>query len=490
METNLRQHIDGILHASQKAFLEYSLLSAARRSEFVEAIAQNISALGDALLFAAAGETNLGVERLRSERARTISQLRLYADAAAKGIVHDIRIDTEDKSRNPAKPDLRKISLPLGPVVVFGASNFPFAYSTAGGDTASALAAGCSVVMKGHPAHPRTSNMVAAAIEKAAKDTGMPEGVFLHVEGTSNEIGQELVMHPLTSAVAFTGSLNGGRVLYDLAATRTHPIPVFAEMGSLNPVFLFPSALKNNLQSIVEALASSITTGAGQFCTKPGLIIGVEGDEFSEFIELLSMEVEKVGPSPMLHKNIAATYLHERSMVLEQDGVDSYLQDIEDEGSPFVASVHVMEFLDNKNLQREVFGPFSLIIRCSAVDDFIQIVERLEGQLTTSLFISEEAASQITGFIEMVSRICGRIIFNGVPTGVDVAYAMQHGGPYPATTDPRFTSVGPDAIKRFLRPVSFQNCPQHLLPAELKDDNPLNVMRLVNGMLTTMHIRS
>lgn len=512
MDKNLQNQVDEIMQLSWKAFQEYRDISSSKRLEFLQSIGEELMALGDRLLETASSETNIPVARLRSERARTILQLNSYGKAMLTGIVSDIRIDLSDPERNPPRPDLRKMSLPIGPVVVFGASNFPFAYSTPGGDTASALAAGCTVVVKGHPAHPKTSQLCADAIIKAGQKTGMPDGIFQHITvasilsnnlndqnagddrnhndfNYSNELGAELVQHKYTSAVGFTGSLSGGRALFDLAGKRDKPIPVFAEMGSVNPVYILPEKLKSEKNEWAEKLVASITGGVGQFCTKPGLIIAIESDELHDFLEILATKTAQVAPAKMLHGGIAKSYIDKRTKALEQDGIDTLYPDLEEEGSPLIATVHASEYLTNKLLHEEVFGPYSLLIRCEDIQQLTEIALSMEGQITSTLIATDEELEKNSALVRILMETCGRLIHNGVPTGVEVVGAMHHGGPYPATTDSRFTSVGSDAIKRFLRPVCFQNFPGHLLPEELKDENPLGLFRTVNNILTQMPVR-
>jgi NADP-dependent aldehyde dehydrogenase len=482
------QLINSTMEQSWKAFQEYRNISAAGRLEFLKAIAKGLEAAGDDLVQVASEETNLAIARLRNELARTIHQLISYGEAAVKGVILDIRIVTAISERNPPRPDIRKMNLPIGPVVVFGASNFPFAYSTPGGDTASALAAGCTVVVKGHPAHARTSQACADIILEAARVSNMPKGVFAHIPGESYEIGQALVQHPLTRAVGFTGSLPGGRALFDIAATRKNPIPVFAEMGSVNPVYLLPEKLSASIESLVSQFTTSITGSVGQFCTKPGLFIGIEGDDLNEFLEKLSSRVAQIAPAKMLHPGIAKSYLERRGRALEQDGIDTLYPDVNEEGSPLVATVHAAEYLDNPVLHEEVFGPYALVIRCEDINQLTEIAIRMEGQITSTIIATDDELEKNAALVRIIMESCGRLIINGVPTGVEVVSSMHHGGPYPATTDSRFTSVGPDALRRFLRPLSFQNFPAHLLPDELKDENPLKLFRLVNEQLTDMPI--
>jgi NADP-dependent aldehyde dehydrogenase len=375
--------------------------------------------------------------------------------------------------------------VPLGPVVVFGASNFPFAYSTAGVDTASALAAGCSVVLKAHPAHPQTSEMVASAIAKAIAKTKIPNDVFLHVQDSSFETGKALVQHPLTKAVGFTGSFSGGKALYDYATQRSEPIPVFAEMGSINPVFILPGALKVRSEKIAETYAASITQGVGQFCTNPGLLLGLENAELEVFKKQLSEKMKLIAPGTMLHPGIASNYSKNRAKALEQKGVqllaESNERPKENQATSTLATVRAIDFTANHLLVEEVFGPYSLLIAANTIEELKTAAAKIPGQLTATIIGEDEDLVTYADFIDLIKEKAGRVIINGVPTGVEVCPSMHHGGPFPATTDSRFTSVGTDAIKRFVRPVSFQNFPQHLLPTELKDENPLGIWRLVNS---------
>jgi len=472
------------MNKSWSAFEEYRNVSLRKRAEFMRSIALEMDALGDKLINTAKSETHLPEARLRNERARTIFQLKSYADAVESGLWMDIRIDTAILDRNPSKPDLRKTMIPLGPVVVFGAANFPFAYSTAGGDTACAFAAGCPVIVKAHPAHAETSELVGEAILTAARKNNMPEGIFYHVHGQSFEVGKALVMHTNTKAVGFTGSFVGGKQLYDWANQRKEPIPVFAEMSSINPVFLLPGKLKEATAEVASLYASSITLGVGQFCTNPGLIVGIDGSDLDKFMDLLSIEMKKVQPGEMLHKGISKNYHEKRKQALGQSGVDTVVvaeqAATEDQGEATLASATAGAFLSNPVLHQEVFGPYSIVIRCKNLEEMVTIVKKTEGQLTATLMATTEDIKNNSELVDAVRQICGRFIINSVPTGVEVCFSMHHGGPFPSTTDSRFTSVGADGIKRFARPISYQNWPDELLPEELKEGNPLKIWRTVN----------
>lgn len=477
------EDVDALLQRSMKAFHTYARQSLTTRAQLLRAIAVALEAGGDALIRTAMRETNLPEARLRGERSRTVFQLNSYAEACEQGEWLEVRIDHANAAKTPPKPDIRKMLVPLGPVLVYGASNFPFAYSTAGGDTACALAAGCSVVVKAHPAHPETSETVAAAIGQALAECGLPADLFLHVHGKAPEIGKALVTHPCTKAVGFTGSQLAGRTLFDWACARPEPIPVFAEMGSVNPVFLLPQKLEADATALAEMYAGSITLGVGQFCTNPGLLFAPEGQGLETFLAALTHAIQQMPGQRMLHPGIADSYAAHRSKALSQSGVLSLAIGIEgsdpESGVPTIASVEARHFLENPLLHQEVFGPFSLVVRCRDVQEMLEACRRLEGQLTATLMGTEEELAQSQELLEAAAAIAGRIILNGVPTGVEVCQAMQHGGPYPACTDSRFTSVGADGIKRFARPQAYQNWPDALLPAALQEANLLKIPRTV-----------
>lgn len=479
--------IDKAVKQAWAAFEQYRKFSLKQRANFMRNVAREIDNLGDDVLQIAQEETHLAEARLRNERTRTVFQLNNYADACEKGDWLEAKIDTASPHRNPPKPDLRKMLIPLGPVVVFGAANFPFAYSTAGGDTACAFAAGCPVIVKAHPGHARTSEMVATAILKAAEMSKMPAGIFAHLHGTGNEVGEALVKHPLVKAVGFTGSFLGGRQLFDWGNQRKEPIPVFAEMSSINPVFLLPEKLKQSPVDVATLYAGSITLGVGQFCTNPGLIIGIDNDDLKTFIQVLGDEIKKVAPAEMLHTGIFKNYVERRANALAQEEVQtvaaSEVEPLFNQATPTLASATAKAFCNNPILHQEVFGPYSIVIRCKDMDEMLNVAKNIEGQLTATLMATENDITNHDELVEAVKNICGRLILNGVPTGVEVCLSMQHGGPFPATTDSRFTSVGADGIKRFARPVCYQNWPDKLLPDELKNKNPLKIWRTVNDEL-------
>lgn len=479
--------INAVMQQAWIAFHIYRKMSLKRRADFMRAIAIELEACGDELIQIAMRETNLAEARLRNERVRTIFQLKSYADACEKGEWLEARIDTAVPDKNPPKPDLRKMLVPLGPVVVFGSSNFPFAYSTAGGDTACAFAAGCPVIIKAHPAHSETSETVAGAISKAADNCNMPAGIFAHIHGSSFEVGKALVTHPHTKAVGFTGSFIGGKQLFDWANQRKEPIPVFSEMGSVNPVFLLPEKLQEAGLDIAKLYAGSVTLGIGQFCTNPGLIIGIQNMYLDIFVAALKEEIKNISPGEMLHAGIFKNYVENRGNALAQEGVEMVaVSDTEpalNQGAPTIASASAKSFLTNPILHKEVFGPYSLVVRCQDMNEMVEVAKHLEGQLTATLMASENEIKNNDELVEAVKDICGRFILNGVPTGVEVCLSMHHGGPFPATTDSRYTSVGADGIKRFARPICFQNWANELLPDELKDGNPLKIWRTINSEL-------
>jgi NADP-dependent aldehyde dehydrogenase len=481
------EEINEAMEKAWQAFLLYRKFSLKQRAGFMHAIARELENLGDELLQTAHEETHLPEVRLRNEKARTIFQLNNYAEACERGEWLEARIDTAVPDRNPPKPDLRKMLIPLGPVVVFGAANFPFAYSTAGGDTACAFAAGCPVIVKAHPAHGGTSEMVANAILKAAENSNMPAGIFAHIHGAGNEVGEALIRHPFTKAVGFTGSFLGGKQLFDWANQRKEPIPVFAEMSSINPVFLMPEKLKISAVDVAKLYAGSITLGVGQFCTNPGLIIGIDNDDLETFIQTLGEEIKKTSPGEMLHTGIFKNYVERRANALSQENVEtiatSETEPLLNQGAPTIASATAQAFINNPVLHLEVFGPYSIVIRCKDMDEMIDVAKHIEGQLTATLMATENDIRDNSELVEFVKNICGRVILNGVPTGVEVCLSMQHGGPFPATTDPRFTSVGADGIKRFARPICYQNWSTELLPDELKNENPLGIWRTVNDQV-------
>ncbi|MCM4168213.1 Alpha-ketoglutaric semialdehyde dehydrogenase 2 [Arenibacter antarcticus] len=487
------EEINAAVEKATKAFDSYSKLPQAERAHFLNTIASEIEALGEQLITVYMLESGMPEGRARGERGRTMGQLKAFAALLMEGSWVEATIDTAQPAREPMpKVDLRKMLLPIGPIAVFGSSNFPLAFSTAGGDTASALAAGCPVIVKSHPMHAGTGELVASAIIKAAQKTGMPDGVFSNLNSSDVEVGQMLTMHPKIKGVGFTGSINGGMALYRLANQRREPIPVFAEMGSINPVVALPEVLEEKSAYWAAQYAGSITMGAGQFCTNPGLIIGIKGAGFTNFITKLSAEIEKIEPTCMLHPNIHEGYERGKQELSKQPNIKE-VASFKDTIAPNYAAQKVVtveagDFLANPILHREVFGPFSIVVQCTDKEELVKVIDHLEGQLTGTILGTE---GEIKNFPEvanaMVNRV-GRIIFNGVPTGVEVCPSMMHGGPFPASTDSRFTSVGTSAIKRWVRPVSFQSWPEELLPEALRNSNAQGIMRLVDGEYTDRNI--
>lgn len=482
------EQIQAVAEQAAQAFPACRNRSLDERRDFLYAIAHLLRENTAALTALAMKETHLPEARLRMELGRTIFQLQSYADAARQGACFEATLDAPDAERIPVKPDLRKLLVPLGPVVVFGAANFPFAYSTAGGDTASALAAGCPVIVKAHPAHAQTSAMVAELILQAALQTKMPEGVFGHLHGAANAVGIALAEHPFVKAIGFTGSRAGGRELFDRAQQRPEPIPVFAEMSSINPVFLLPEKLKQEASTIASLYAASITLGVGQFCTNPGLLVGIESEALTLFLHDLGKHIQQTAPGDMLHAGIAGNYARLREETLMQEDVHLVAEAAHPprpgQGLPGIATVSAAVFLHNPLLHREVFGPFSVLVSCRDKTEMEAVARALEGQLTGTLMATEKELAEFSVLSEIIRERCGRLIWNGVPTGVDVTLAMQHGGPWPATTDSRFGAVGPDAIRRFLRPLAYQQWPEAQLPPALQLHNPLGIWRRVNGEWT------
>jgi alpha-ketoglutaric semialdehyde dehydrogenase len=474
------------LEAAENAFPEYRRCSAEQRAAFLDRIGEEIQRVGDDLLTAANMETALPVERLAGERMRTIVQIRMFADLIREGSWVDARIDHAIPDRKPMpKPDIRRMLIPIGPVVVFGASNFPLAFSVAGGDTASALAAGCPVVVKAHPAHPATSELVAGAIIEAAKATGMPGGVFSLVQSSRNEIALALVQHPVTKAVGFTGSLRAGRALFNAAAQRPDPIPVYAEMGSINPVFLLPGALSERSDAIAEGLKNSMTLGVGQFCTCPGVSVAIGDGEFNRFVQKMEELIRHAQPGTMLHPGILHSYELGVRRLSAMEGVRTIQSPAsgaaESTARPSMFETGAPAFIRHRELREEMFGPSTVVVRCGSREEMESVARHLEGQLTATIHGTPTDLSEFASLVSILENKVGRLLFNGFPTGVEVCASMQHGGPYPATTDARTTSVGTAAILRFVRPVAYQNFPQTALPVELQDDNPRGIWRLVDG---------
>jgi NADP-dependent aldehyde dehydrogenase len=477
------QEVDAAAKAAATAYPAYRSLPASRRAEFLDAIADELDALGEDFIAIVCRETALPSGRIQGERGRTSGQMRLFAQVLRRGDFLGARIDRALPDRQPLpRPDIRQYRIGLGPVAVFGASNFPLAFSTAGGDTASALAAGCPVVFKAHPGHMTTTALVGAALLRAAEKTGMPKGVFNMIYG--GIVGAALVKHPAIQAVGFTGSLRGGRALCDMAAARPQPIPVFAEMSSINPVILMPEALKARGEKVAGELAASVLLGAGQFCTNPGLVLGIRSPEFSAFLHSLTAKMAEQPPQTLLNAGGLEGYGKGIAALAAHPGI-THLAGAAQEGKqarPQLFKADVSLLLEgDERLQEEVFGPTTIVVEVADQAELIKAIEGLHGQLTATLITEPGDLAGSEALFALLEQKVGRVLFNGYPTGVEVCDAMVHGGPYPATSDARGTSVGTLAIDRFLRPVCYQNCPDALLPDALKNANPLGIARLVDG---------
>ena len=480
--------ISSAFEKADEAFETLQEVTRSRKADFLDKIGDEIIALGDDLVKRAMEETGLPEARIIGERGRTVGQLKLFAQVVRDGSFLEISIDTAQPERTPIpKPDIRMINIPIGPVAVFGASNFPLAFSVAGGDTASALAAGCPVVVKAHPAHPGTSELVGMAIRNAIKEMGLPEGVFSLLQGNGPEVGQHMVKNTYAKAVAFTGSFHGGKSLFDLAASRAEPIPCFAEMGSINPVFLLPERLEDQVANIANQYVDSINLGVGQFCTNPGIVLGIKSSSLDSFIELASNKLSETSGGTMLHKGIKANYDKSALETSSEENVQLIARgngEGERIGVAQLLKTNGASFIHNRNLQKEIFGPASIIVECEDEEQLRLAARSLQGNLTATLQATAGDLEQFNSLIRILERKVGRILVNGFPTGVEVCHSMVHGGPYPATTDSRFTSVGSSAIKRFLRPISYQNFLESALKQELKDDNAAGLWRKVDGELS------
>ena len=479
--------IDRAVRATREAY-EYSRqFPAARLAAFLEAVALEIEALGDKLLETADRETALGLPRLTGERTRTIGQLRMFAAVLREGSTIDAVIDTAQPDRKPSpRPDIRRMLFPIGPVAVFPAGNFPFAFGPAGGDTASAFAAGCPVVVKAHPGYPSTSDLFARAVNSAIRAQAFPPGFFSLLQGEAVEVGHRLVLHPGIAAVGFTGSLRAGRAIFDAASARPHPIPVYAEMGSVNPVVLLPGALAERADAIAGDLAASVTLGCGQFCTNPGLVFILDNPESGRFLEAFTGRMRALAPGVLMNASVEENLKRAVASTLSKPTVEQLAggEQSDSPGTgypPTVMRTTSVSFRDDPDLQAEHFGPVTLVVVCDSTDDLLRTLAALHGTLTATIHAAASEQETARALIALLREKAGRLIWNGYPTGVEVVPALHHGGPYPATTAPWTTSVGTAAIKRFLRPVAFQNVPQELLPEALRDANPLAIMRLVDG---------
>ncbi len=462
-----------------------------KRAGFLQACAAEIMALGDILVDRAMAETGLPRPRIEGERGRTCGQLNLFAETVLSGNFLDIRIDTALPERQPMpRADLRYMNQAIGPVVVFGASNFPLAFSVAGGDTAAAFAAGCPVLVKGHSSHPGTSELVAQAIDRAVKSSGMPAGVFSLLMGSGREVGAALVSAPEVKAVGFTGSFAGGMALVKLAGERPQPIPVFTEMSSLNPVILLPEALEAEAEKLAAAFVGSLNMGVGQFCTNPGLVLGIESSAFDRFSAAAARCLSQQPAGIMLNEGIRQAYTQGVAHISSQPGVVKQAVGAEQEGKPgfccqpTLMTVSAADFIANQDLTEEMFGPASLLVKCRDHAELLAAVKSLKGQLTGTIHTADGEMTAYAELVDVLSERVGRLLVNGFPTGVEVCHAMVHGGPFPATSDVRFTSVGTAAIQRFLRPICLQDYPKDLFLEPLQDGNPLNLWRLINGELT------
>jgi 2,5-dioxopentanoate dehydrogenase len=483
--------IDRALRAAETAFESYRRLSGARIADFLDGVASELEAQGDDLVTLAQTETGLPRPRLTGERTRMLNGIRLFARMARDGSWVGARIDHADPQRQPLpKPDVRSMLRPIGPVVVFGASNFPFAISFAGNDTVGALAAGCPVVVKAHPAHPGTSERVGAAFVAAATKHGVHPGVFSLVQGETNEVGLALVRHPATRAVAFTGSLRGGRALFAAGSSRPDPIPVYAEMGSINPVILLPGAAAQRAEPVASAFVNSVTLGVGQFCTNPGLLLALDTPALDTFVGAVKRAAEGVAPATMLHGGIARAFSGGVSRNADTPGVQvvaasqTKADPDKTEGAVTIFATDAQTLEDFPHLTEEVFGPTSTIVRCRTRAELEGVIRGLSGHLTASVHGTPEDLDEYRDLIALLETKVGRIIFNGFGTGIEVCAAMHHGGPYPSTTDAHFTSIGPAGIFRFARPVCYQDFPDAALPEALRDANPLRIWRVVDGQIT------
>ena len=484
------QDVDQALGLAASAFAAFRASGADTVASLLEGIAEEIVALGEPLIERAAAESGLPKDRLTGERARTVNQLRLFAALVKEGSYVDARIDTALPDRRPLpRPDLRRMLMPIGPVVVFAASNFPLAFSVAGGDTASALAARNPVVVKAHPAHPGTSEMVAGAVARAVRQAGLPAGIFSMLQATDPATSIALVRHSEAKAVAFTGSLRAGRAIFDAACQRPDPIPAFVEMGSINPVFILPGALEQGPDGLAQGLCNSVNLGVGQFCTCPGLIVANDSEGFTALRARLAALFQQTAPGTMLYPGILRGYDDAAGHAAAIPGVTHTraaqpADPSRNEAAPTLFETDVVTWIANHRLHDEIFGPASLVVRCGSDADLQRVASALEGTLTATVYGTADDLTKHRDLLAILETKAGRLIFNGYPTGVEVSPAMHHGGPWPATADPKFTSVGTAAILRFLRPLCYQNLPDAALPLELRTANPLGIWRTVDGRLT------
>ena len=484
-------HVDAALQAADDAFDDLRLAPVETRAKFLEALADEILALGDDLLNRAHAECALPMARLTAERGRAVHQCKMFAALIREGSWAGLRIDKAQPERQPLpKPDVRQMLQPIGPVVIFGASNFPFAIGVVGTDTVCALAAGCPVVVKGHPAHPGTCEMLTGAVYAALEKTGLPAGAFSLLHGKSNEIGIALVKQPLTRAVGFTGSLRGGRALMDVAAARPEPIPFYGEMGSVNPVFVLPRALKERASKMAEAYITSVNMGVGQFCTNPAVVLGLKGADLSGFVQSAAELAAKVAPATMLHRGICEAFDAGVGVWKKINGLklagqsETAANSAASQAACQIFTTDLKTFEAHPELHREVFGPCSIITECASHDDILRFARGLDGQLTASIHGTEEDLREFAPLIRILERKAGRIIFNGFGTGIEPCPSMHHGGPYPAASHSFFTSIGTASIYRFVRPVCYQGFPDDCLPEPLQNANNTGALRLVDGTFT------
>ena len=490
-QINTLDDLESKIESAQWAYLVYRNTSGEERATFLETIADEIESDLTEIVATATLETGLPAARIQGETGRTVGQLRLFASITREGSWVEGSIDTALPNRQPLpRVDIRKYLIPIGPVGIFGAANYPLAFSTAGGDTASALAAGNPVVVKANNSHLGTHDLICKAIARAIENCNLPEGVFGAIVDSGFELGRALVQHPGIKAVGFTGSYSGGRALFDLVSQRKDPIPFYGEMGSINPIVLFDSAIAN--ASTSKQLINAIILGVGQFCTNPGLLLAIDSEAIAAFCNQLAIEATAALGGVMLHQGIYESY--QKATTALGKGVEMSVlgEGTKGEGA-FGVSSYILKttgeaFLSNSQLSQEVFGPYSLLVICKDEEELATLMMELEGQLTISFMGTEAELEAADHLIAIAQEKAGRVIFNGVPTGVEVCHAMVHGGPFPATTQPNSTSVGAEAIKRFSRPVCFQNAPQSILPLALQDENPLNIFRKINGTLTKQRL--
>ncbi|GLO63792.1 aldehyde dehydrogenase [Vibrio sp. MACH09] len=477
-----QQDVDLAATAANEVALQFRRASPLKRGQLLRTIADCLETQRESIVNRAHLESALPLARLNGELSRTTGQLNLFASVVEGGLWQNAIFDTANPERAPlAKPDIRSQNIAIGPVAVFGASNFPLAFSTAGGDTASALAAGCPVIVKGHPAHPGTSEIVAKCIANALKQLAMPQAIFALLQGTSHELGQSLVTHPLISAIGFTGSIHGGRALFDLANQRTKPIPFYGELGASNPVFILSNRMRKNPQSLADEFLTSMSMGCGQFCTKPAVLFVAQGAATEQFLSHVKQGIQAQPEQTMLTSGIKQNYIQQCQQRAAQSGLAQTRSSQHHDVAAMVFETNAIQWRDNPQWQEEIFGPQSTIVVCEDDHEMITLSQELAGSLTATIQAEQEDYPVAAKLIPHLEEIAGRVVFNGWPTGVEVSYAMVHGGPYPASTMSASTSVGAESIKRWLRPVAYQSLPNELLPDALKNENALNVRQSVDG---------